>query len=201
MAGRSLSRVWRAREKLLWVVALASAYAALSFLWSTMGFASPVAPVHFGEYSSAQIVTEIGGHVLFGVAAALPTMDGWLVLLAGGESVLIDADHILAALGYPVAGRLAHSVFFALAAAALLGYLSYRARMGGKGVFFVTLSAVAAHFSYDVFAGNGVFYILSPLSLAAYAFSYPTWPVFMAAAVGLNVVPKVWHLRVNSRNN
>ncbi|MDG6969679.1 MAG: hypothetical protein JRN54_01025 [Nitrososphaerota archaeon] len=121
------------REKFLWVVALASAYAALSFLWSAMGFASPVTPAPLGEYSSAQIVREIGGHLLFGVLAALPTMDAWLVLLSAGESILIDVDHILGALGFHVAGRLAHSVFFALAAAALLACLSARIGRQGRG--------------------------------------------------------------------
>jgi len=59
-----------------------------------------------------------GGHVLFGAVAALPSLDSGLVMLASGESLLIDSVHLLAALGYPVEGRLAHSTFFALAAAA-----------------------------------------------------------------------------------
>lgn len=179
------------REKLLWVVALASAYAALSFLWSAMGFASPVTPAPLGEYSSAQIVREIGGHLLFGVLAALPTMDAWLVLLSAGESILIDVDHILGALGFHVAGRLAHSVFFALAAAALLACLSARIGRQGRGVFFVTLAAVASHLSYDAFAGNGLFYVLSPLSFAAYLFPYWTWPVLLAAALGLSAMARL----------
>lgn len=175
----------------LWAAGLAAVYAAMSFLWSVLGFASPVPPVHLHEYAFPALVTEVGGHILFGVVAAAPTMDAGLVLLAAGESVLIDSDHLLAALGYPVEGRLAHSVFFALFAAGVLAYLAMKSGRRPRGVFLVTLSSVAAHFSYDVFAGNGVFYLFSPASFAAYDFPYWTWLPLVAVAVLLNALPRV----------
>jgi len=110
----------------LWASGLAFVYAALAFVWSAFGFLTPTTPVHFHEYAFPAVVTEVGGHVLFGAVAALPSLDIGLVMLASGESLLIDWDHLLAALGYSVEGRLAHSIFFALAAAALLAYLSMR---------------------------------------------------------------------------
>lgn len=161
--------------RFLWAVSLSSTYAVTSFLWSTLGFASPVPPVHFHEYAFPALAREVGGHILFGTIAALPTMDYGLILLAGGESILIDSDHLLAALGYPVEGRLAHSLFFALAAAGILAYLSMKSGGSPRGVFFVTLSSVAAHLGYDVFAGGGLFYILSPLSFTSYDFPFWTW--------------------------
>ena len=162
-------------NRFLWAVGLSTIYAGSSFLWSTLGFASPIPPVHFHEYAFPALAKEVGGHVLFGVVAALPTMDYGLILLAGGESILIDSDHLLAALGYPVEGRLAHSVFFALAAAGVLAYVAMKSGSPPRGAFFVTLSSVAAHLSYDVFAGGGLFYILSPLSFSAYDFPFWTW--------------------------
>ena len=174
----------------LWAAGLAFVYAALSFLWSGLGFLSPVPPVHFHEYAFPALVTEVGGHVLFGVLAALPTLDPGLVLLAGGESVLIDSDHLLAALGYPVEGRLAHSVFFALFAAAVLGYLAAKSGRRRRGVSFVTLSSVAAHLSYDVFAGNGFFYIVAPLSFASFLFPPWTWLPLLAVGLGLSFVAR-----------
>jgi hypothetical protein len=179
----------------LWAVSLAAIYSASSFLWSAIGFLHPVPPAHLHEYALPALATEVGGHVLFGVAAALPSLDYGLVLLAGGESVLIDSDHLLAALGYPVEGRLAHSVFFALAAACVIGYASSKGGGPGRGAFFVTLSSVAAHLSFDVFAGNGLFDVLSPVSFAAFDFPYWTWPLLMAAALSMAAAAGAGRLR------
>jgi hypothetical protein len=175
-------------DSFLWAASLLAVFSATSFVWSLMGFASPIIPVHFHEYAFPALVTEVGGHVLFGIIAAAPTLDKGLILLAGGESVLIDSDHLLASFGYPVEGRLAHSVFFALLAAAMLGYTAMKRGRSGRGVFFVTLSSVAAHLSYDVFAGNGFFSILAPFSFPSYEFPGWTWPILIAVAVFLSTV-------------
>ncbi len=182
MTSRSLAGAF------LWAFGLASIYAIAAFSWSFLGFASPTPPVHFHEYALGALATEVGGHIVFGVVAALPTLDPDLILLAGGESVLIDMDHLLAAQGYPVGGRLAHSVFFALVAALLLAYLARKSGRPARGAFFVTLSSVAAHVSYDVFAGNGSFAILSPVSLASYAFPEWTWPLLLGLGFVMNVL-------------
>ena len=50
----------------------------------------------------------------------------------------------------------------------------------GRGVFFVTLSSVAAHLSYDVFAGNGFFYIIAPISFASFEAPFWVWPLLLA---------------------
>lgn len=183
-----MAKMGLSTSTLLWAVGLSATYGAASFLWSAIGFASPITPVHFHEYSLPALAREVGGHLLFGVVAAAPTLDAGLILLAGGESVLIDSDHLLAALGYPIGGRMAHSVFFALAVACLLAYLSGRSGRGARGVFFVTLAAVAAHIGYDVLAGNGTFYFLSPFSLDAYVFPGWAWAPLLLAGVALSLV-------------
>jgi hypothetical protein len=166
----------------------------MSFAWSTIGFAHPVPPVHYHEYALSGLLTEVSGHILFGLAAVLVTRDIGLAMLAGGESILIDVDHLLPALGYPVEGRLAHSVFFALVAAGVLAYVSRRGGRPNRGVFAVTLSAFGAHLSYDVFAGNGVFFLAAPLSFSSFNLPLWTWlPLEVAAFItaAFSVLPRL----------
>jgi hypothetical protein len=175
-------------DSLKWVAGLASAYTIVSFLWSGFGFLSPTTPVHLHEYSLGALAQEVGGHVLFGVAAALVTLNVPLILLAGAESILIDVDHLLPALNSPVEGRLAHSVAFAVVSAVLLSYLARKNGRLNRGVLLVTLAAAAAHLSYDVFAGNGLFPLLSPFTLSDFNFPAWTWVPLEAIALLLCVM-------------
>jgi len=177
-----------ARERIVWAAGMAAVYALGSFLWSLLGFTSPVAPTHFHEYSLSALATEIGGHLLFGLAAAALSLDARLIMLAGAESILIDVDHILPALNYPVEARLAHSVLFAFLIAVVLSFAGKGTGRLDRGVFFVTLSAVSAHLSYDVFAGNALFPILAPLSMGYVSFPYYLWPMLEFLAFVLSVV-------------
>ena len=165
---------------------LAVVYAALALAWSLFGFLSPVAPPpHYHEYSLGQLVQEVGGHILFGAVAALPTLDPALIMLCGAESILIDADHLLPAFNVPVEPRIAHSISFAL----VVGLLTARAaREGGKGrgVLGVAWAALAAHMSFDVFAGDGFFPLLAPFTLADFPFPFYSWPLLEAMAIGLS---------------
>ena len=80
---------------------------------------------------------------------------------------------------------------FLWAASLVLGYLARRSGRSGWKVSLVTLSAVAAHLSYDVFAGNGFFYILSPLSFASFRLPLWTWAPLFLVAFALNLLPRV----------
>lgn len=138
-----------------------------------MGFVSPTPPVHLHEYSLPALTQEVVGHVLFGVTAAFVTLNARLILLAGAESILIDADHVLPALNFSVEGRLAHSLSFAIVVALVLAYLAKRGGRMNRAVFLVTVAAVATHLSYDVFAGNGLFPLFAPFTMTSY--SPPPW--------------------------
>jgi hypothetical protein len=173
---------------IVWASRLAIIYSAIAFLWSFIGFTSPSTPVHLHEYSLPLFAREVGGHVVFGVVAALVTLNPSLIALAGAESILIDSDHILAALNFPVIGRTAHSFSFAFDSALLLSYLARGERRLNRGVFFVTLSAIASHLSYDVFAGNGLFPLLTPFTFTSYNFPYWWWPGFELSAVLLSLL-------------
>ncbi len=172
--------------RLLWLAGVASTFALLSMGWSALGFLSPVPPTHFHEYSLPLLMQEVLGHVAFGLVAALPSLDPWMVMLGGGESILIDVDHLLPALEYPVYGRLAHSIFFALGAALLLSLATKKGTRLNRGVFSVTLASVFAHMSYDVLTGSGSFPILSPFSFDFFTFPYLSWVLFEIAALLLN---------------
>ncbi len=177
-------------HSLLWVSSVAAAYTALAFLWSGIGLLSPTTPIHFHEYSFPALLTEIGGHFLFGLAAGLITLDSALILLCGAESILIDADHLLTVLNFPVETRLAHSVAFAILAALALSYSTRGGARLNRKVLFVTISAAAAHLSYDVFAGNGLVPILAPFNLSLFTLPFWTWPLLEFLAVATNVLPR-----------
>ncbi len=182
-----------------WLVTLGVAYGASSLAWSLFGLLTPVAPAHFQEYSLASFLTEVGGHLVWGFVAALPTLDPALVLLIMGESVLIDVDHVFSALDLPLEPRVAHSIFFAVLIALALAYVGRRSKRLDRGVFFATLGAVAGHFSYDIFAGYALFPVVSPLSNAYVSFPDYFWVVFELLAIGLCIL--TWFPKRKRRTN
>jgi hypothetical protein len=76
-------------------------------------------------------------------------------------------------------------------AARVLAYLAIKNGGSGKGVFFITLASVAAHLSDDVFAGNGFFYILAPLSFASYEFPFWSWPPLLGVGLAFGLVARL----------
>jgi hypothetical protein len=175
----------RLRDDLVWVMGASAVYALLSFGWSLFGFLATPAPSAVYEYTNASFAVEVGGHILFGLVAGAFTRSLRLTLLFGVEAIAIDVDHIVSTAGFQVVSRLAHSVFFLLAAAALLGFATGGGRRFNLPVFLVTAGAVLAHLSYDAFAGDGVFPLLSPFGFGFFAFPSVSWVPFEALAVGL----------------
>ena len=163
---------------------LSVVFAAVTFLWSLIGFLGPAnaAPTEF-PYSSVLLV-EIAGHILFGLLAAIPSLDRGTVLLCGANAVLIDADHLLSAAGLPVLSRLAHSLIFILVAASILALFSKRSGRSDL-VFASVVSSVLAHFSFDAFAGDGTFPLLVPLSFQFYEVPWASWIPFELLAGAL----------------
>jgi hypothetical protein len=162
-------------DALRWALALSLSYGVISFAWSTLGFLTPVTPVHLHEYPLRSLLVEVGGHVLFGLVAALPTMDISLILLCGGEAILIDADHVMGALSLPVQTRLSHSIGFILLGPLVMGRIATKNRGFSRPVTVVTFASVLAHLSYDVFAGNGSVPIFDPASIGFFTLPYWSW--------------------------
>jgi hypothetical protein len=170
---------------LQWALALSLAYGIVSFAWSALGFLTPVTPVHLHEYPFKGLLIEVGGHVLFGLVAALPTLDLGLILLCGGEAILIDADHVMGAFSFPVQTRLSHSIGFILLGPLVMGRIAGKNKGFSGPVAVVTFASVLAHLSYDVFAGNGAVPILDPASIGFYTLPYWSWLPLEAVAVAI----------------
>ena len=163
-------------------------YLLTAIVWSLLGLLSPTTPLHYKEYSISLLAIEVGGHLSFGFLAGVFTFDPVLALVCAGESLVIDADHLLSALNLPVLPRLAHSVFFALFTGVIISYALRREKRPDFRFLLVTLGGVFSHLGYDVLAGSGQFPILSPFYLGSFSFPYLSWIVLEAGACLANLV-------------
>jgi hypothetical protein len=119
---------------------------------------------------------------LFGLIVGAFSFDLTLALICGTSSVLIDVDHLLAALGLPMLARTAHSAVFAIVAGLVVAYLT-RPAQNRPLLFAVVIGSILSHLSYDVYAGYGVFPILAPISYNLYSFPHWTWFSFEISGV------------------
>jgi hypothetical protein len=183
-----------------WIAKLAIVYAVASLLWSTVGFLTAQRLPYEAEYSGQFLVTEVGGHVLFGLAAGAMTRKPSLALLTAAEAALIDADHLLSIFVAPVLDRTAHSFFFLAAACLLLGYVARNGNRLNYPVMGATLAAFFAHLSYDTFLSNGKFPLFTPLDFAVYTLPGYSWVLFETAAVAVGLVVGALAKRENGRS-
>jgi hypothetical protein len=167
------------------IIILALFYAGLSLAYSLMGFIQPT-PVEPAEYSPSRLIVEISGHFIFGLLASLPLLDLQLNLLTGALAVLIDSDHSLATLGFPVTGRPDHSILYAIVSLVALVYVAKK--MGFDNSTLIKIAFIApitllAHISYDVFVGPGPgFPLLVPFDFSVYTLpSYFSYVLEIAA--------------------
>ncbi len=161
-------------------------FALISFVWSLSGFFLPTTS-KFGEYTSSEIFQEVAGHVLFGLLVGAFSFDLHLALVCGASSMLIDLDHTMSALGFPVLARTAHSAIFAIVAGLIVAYMTRPSQ--SRPMMSVTIvGAVLSHLSYDAFAGYGVFPILAPISFSLYSFPAWTWLGLEVSAMTLVLV-------------
>jgi hypothetical protein len=173
---------------LKWFLSLWLIYAATSVAWSMWGAFGPSAVTPSHEYSLASFAVEVGGHVLWGFVASLPSLDPALILLTTGESILIDADHILPILGLPAEPRIAHSFTFVILVGLALAYVGRHGPRPSRGILFATFAAYSSHLSYDIFAGFEFFPFLAPFSLAYIGLPFSWWPGLEALAAAFALV-------------
>jgi len=173
------------------------AFAAVAFLFSLVGFLHPEPAVHYHEYSASAFVLEIVGHFSFGFLAASPLLDVGLALWVGSMAVLIDTDHLLAALGFAVSSRPDHSLAFAAVSSVALALLARRFRVpSSKSVKMPFLGPVVvlSHIAYDVFSatstqpgGGGAFPLFIPLTFETVDFVGWYWLLFEGIAAAASV--------------
>jgi hypothetical protein len=175
------------------IVFLALFYAAVAFLYSSIGFLSPEVS-HFHEYTSSKLIIEILGHFSFGVLASLPFWDLEISLLTGVAAVFIDTDHILSAIGFNVSGRPDHSFLFVFVSAVILYYVVQRSGRFSKNflikfTFFAPV-VVFSHIAYDIFAlpigSSSSFQLFIPFSFAVVTLQYNYWILFETLALVLS---------------
>ncbi len=179
------------REGFIWLVGLALAYGLVSFAWSAMALLIPYRLPVTPEYEPSFLVTEVTGHVLFGVAAGVFFGRVRLAVLCGFLAAAIDTDHLLSITVSPVLDRSAHSVPFLVVAAVVLSLVAARGHRLDSGVFFVTVSSVLTHFSYDAFLSNGGFPLAFPISIQVFLFPWGSWVFFEGGAIA---VALAWRL-------
>jgi hypothetical protein len=178
------------RRKFILVITIALFYTALSLGYSLIGFLYYQPGSHYHEYSLGKLAIEIGGHYLFGFLAALPLLDLDIALLTGALAILIDADHVLSALGFNVSGRPDHSILYLFVSTAFILYLGVRLGVSGKlltKLTFIGPITLLAHLSYDVFAQAGTtFQLFIPVSYREIAFPDYSWIILEFAAILLS---------------
>lgn len=93
-------------------------------------------------------VSEVVGHFLWGLVAAVVTMRLKYILLGGAFAVLIDSDHIINVLQIEGISRMSHSIAFAVIAVIVV-MLVFGKRDYILGA--VAGASVLSHISYDLF--------------------------------------------------
>lgn len=194
-------QVFGGRRRFEKLVASASFFTALSFLYSFVGFLHPEIGSHYHEYALGKLAVEIGGHFAFGFVAALPLMDVGFAFLTGSLAVLIDIDHLLSALNFDVSGRPDHSILYVLLVVLFL-YISRRLGFSNSStakLLFVAPVTLLSHLSFDMFASSGTsFQLLIPFSFQQYYFPYSDWSIFEIAGLLVSVCGLFVSLRLSA---
>ncbi len=179
-------------------VGYAVIFATFAFFYSFIGLLSPQ-HIHLHEYSLKPLIEEVGGHIAFGIFAALPLLilDFSLLFFAGGVAILIDSDHLLGALNLPVSSRPDHSVLFIIASTLFVYGYARKRGMTKQNALMTTLIvpvALLSHLSYDVFAafsvfhGNGyAFPLYVPFNFALISMPYYSWIALELLGVAMAV--------------
>jgi membrane-bound metal-dependent hydrolase YbcI (DUF457 family) len=111
------------KSQLLTITLVPLVFGALAFLYSFFGLVEHVENTYNFQFQPFQVpsVQEIGGHFLFGYAAALPSRSIKIAVMTGLMALTIDFDHLLSAVGLENVTRLAHSIPFAIMSCILIG--------------------------------------------------------------------------------
>ena len=111
------------KSQLLTITLVPLVFGALAFLYSFFGLVQHVANTYNFQFQPFQVPTvqEIGGHFLFGYAAALLSRNVKIGVMTGLMALTIDFDHLLSAVGLEIETRLAHSIPFAIMSCILVG--------------------------------------------------------------------------------
>lgn len=162
------------------VIKTSLVFCALSATFSLVGLLLPEkGPLH--NPVGGLNIHEIGGHLLWGLAAGAVFMNARYVIATGLFAVLIDSDHLIALLHVDALSRMSHSIAFgAIAVIVLMIFFGRRDYKLGAAVF----AGLLAHLSFDAFAGSDAkFSLLTPFYNHPITFPSADWVYFEVAAV------------------
>ena len=208
--------------QLLTIILIPLAFGALAFLYSFFGLVEHVANTYNFQFQPFQVpsVQEIGGHFLFGYAAALPSRSIKISVITGLMALTIDFDHLLSAVGLVNVTRLAHSIPFAIMSCILMGVFVSRffkrsstraekvtpsAPSHSKKVRYskdqnskfliITLTAFLSHIAFDVFVDEQArFPFFAPFSFNEFMIpAVYALPIEAAAAL----ITYLYYVRLN----
>lgn len=201
------------KSQLLTIILIPLAFGALAFLYSFFGLVEHVANTYNFQFQPFQVpsVQEIGGHFLFGYAAALPSRSIKIAVMTGLMALTIDFDHLLSAVGLGNVTRLAHSIPFAIMSCILMGVFVSR--------FFKTAStprgASAPSYSKEIRYNedqNSIFTdkifsqfliitliaFLSHIAFDAFVDEQPRFPLFAPFSFNEFMIPSVYALPIEA---
>jgi hypothetical protein len=126
-------------------------------------------------------ISEIGGHLIWGLVAGAVFLSARYVIITGLFAVLIDSDHLIALLHVDALSRMSHSIAFgAIAVVVLMTLFGRKDYKLGAAAF----AAVLSHLSFDTFAGNdGKFPLFTPFYNHQIIFQNIDWIYFEVAAI------------------
>lgn len=168
------------KKETAYIIKTSLLFCALSAAFSLAGLLLPEkAPLH--SPVGGLNLHEIGGHLLWGLAAGAVFMSARYVIVTGFFAVLIDSDHAIALFHVDALARMSHSFAFgAIAVAVLMSLFGKRDyRLGAAAI-----AGLLSHISFDTFAGgDSKFPLFTPLYNHAITFPSSDWIYFEIAGV------------------
>ena len=170
------------RPTVSFIIKAAALYCALAGSFSVVGIFLPERTYQASPLGVLS-VQEIGGHIIWGLAAGAIAMSMRYFLLAGSFAILIDSDHLIGLWNIETVSRMSHSIAFGIISAIILMLLF------GKRNYLLGATAfggLLAHLSFDVFAGDyAKFPILTPFYSNMFPFPHVDWVFLEALAVAI----------------
>ena len=170
------------RSDSVFVIKAAVLYCAFAGSFSLVGLFLPERTYQTSPYGVLSI-QEIGGHIIWGLAAGAVTVSMRYFLLAGSFAILIDFDHLIGLWNVETVSRMSHSIAFGIISAIILMLLfGKKDYLLGATVF----GGLLAHLSFDVFAGDyAKFPILAPFYSNMIQFPHVDWVYLEVLAVAV----------------
>jgi len=174
-------------KSVLFLIKTTLMYGFLAVGFSLIGLILPGASPP-GDPLASATVEHIGGHIVWGMIAALAALSFRHIFAGGLFTIVLDADHLVNFLNIDVVIRMDHSIPFALLALIVMMLI-----FGRKDFLLgsISFAAVFSHLSFDTFLDAGKFPILTPFSDHIATFEGTDWIILQLVAISAVVLAKL----------